>query len=113
MLKKLYLSFDGFREGIRNSAYLIPLKYNEGAGSLVETNKFYWGEYMEYYPKLNFKNYLFFGNSSKDESWAINLNNETEIIAYHHHMEDEYEIVGNDIFEVYINDQNSFHEGIE
>lgn len=112
VLKELYLSFDGFREGTGNSSYLIPLRYNEGTGSLVEINKFYWGEYMEYYPNLNFKNYLFFGSSSSDEIWGINLDNETEIIAYHHHMEDEYEIAGNDISQVYINDQESFRESI-
>jgi hypothetical protein len=112
MIRELYLSFDGFREAIGNSAYLLPLMQNEGASSVLEFNKFMREEYIKYYPNLDFSNYLFFGSSSGDESWAINLTNQSQIIAYHHHMENEYEIVGDNILDVYINDQKEFEKVI-
>lgn len=110
VLRELYLSFNGFKEGNGNAAYLLPLKSYRDGSSVLEMNKFFKEEYKQYYPSLDFSNYLFFGSSYSDETWGINLSNESEIIAYHHHMEDEYEIVGSNIFEVYIKDQENFLE---
>ena len=36
---------------------------------------------------------------------GISLSAPSRIIAYHHHMEDEYEDVGSDIFQVYLADE--------
>lgn len=113
VLRELYLAFNGFREEIGGAAYLLPLKSDKDGSSVLEMNKFFKEEYKQYYPSLDFSNYLFYGSSCRDEFWAINLSNKYEVIAYHHHMEDEYEIVGSNIFEVYIKDQENFVEVIK
>ncbi|MVX67090.1 hypothetical protein GKZ28_25905 [Clostridium chromiireducens] len=110
VLRELYLTFNGFREEIAGAAYLLPLKSDKDGSSVLGMNKFFKEEYKQYYPNIDFSNYLFYGSSCSDELWAINLINESEVIAYNHHMEDVYEIVGRNIFEVYIKDQEYFLE---
>jgi len=103
-LRELYLDCDGFREDRGNAKYLLSLTDEDKIGSLVKTTKFYWEEWPEYQPKLNFRPFVFFGSSSADEVWGIDWKTGTEILSYHHHMEDEYEVVGTTISEVWIED---------
>ncbi len=59
---------------------------------------------------VDLSRFIFFGSSSADETWGISLDDPAKIIAYHHHMEGEYEIVGADILQVYLDDEKKFLE---
>jgi hypothetical protein len=100
-LRRLYLECDGFREDRGNAKYLLSLTEEDFIGSLMRTTRFYWEEWKQYHPKLDFRPYVFFGSSSGDECWGINWQKAGEIIAYHHHMEGQYEVVASDIIELY------------
>lgn len=91
---------DGFREDLGNSAYLFPVE------SLLTNTRFMWVEFVV--PDL--RPFLFFGLSSGDDWWGINWQRFGEIIAYHHNMEDQYEVVGSDIIEVYRADYARYEE---
>jgi hypothetical protein len=56
------------------------------------------------------KPFVFFGFSSGDEAWGIRTAVPTQIIAYHHHMEDEYQVVGSDIIAVFKADYAKYEE---
>ncbi|MRT29767.1 SMI1/KNR4 family protein [Herbaspirillum sp. CAH-3] len=94
-LKVLYMQADGFRESIGNSSYLLPLD------ELVGVTTSLWMEWEGFRPEFDIKPFVFFGLSSADEAWGINWKRPGEIIAFHHHMEGEYELVGSTILEVY------------
>ena len=99
-LKALYLECDGFREDKGNAKYLFSLFEDDFIGSLVNITKFLWIEVAS--PDL--KPFVFFGCSSGDEFWGINVQKPTEIIAYHHTMGAQYEIIGSNILEVWTAD---------
>jgi hypothetical protein len=105
VLREMYLAFDGFREDLGNAAYLLPLTESDGAGSMVSTNQFLWREFGARFPRIGLDRFLFFGMSGGDEYLGIRISDWAEIVAYHHHMEDEYEVVGSDILQVYMNDR--------
>lgn len=107
-LRKMYLSFDGFRDNATNSAYLLPLTVDEGAGSLVATNIFFRDNYSAIYPDLNLKRFIFFGMSGGDKYFGINLDNPSEIITYDLEVGTKFEVVGSDILEVYAADQKQY-----
>lgn len=96
-LRVFYLECDGFREDRGNAKYLLSLTNEDFIGSLVSITKHFWTEYS--IPCL--KSFMFFGSSSGDACWGINWNNPLEVIAYHHHMEDQYEVVGTSILDVW------------
>ena len=96
-LRRLYFICDGFREDRGNAKYLFSLIEHDFIGSLVSITKFMWTEFKT--PDL--RPFVFFGSSSGDDCWGINLHRRNDIIAYHHNMENQYEIVGTDIIEVY------------
>lgn len=99
-LRDLYRICDGFREDKGNAKYLFSLTDADFTGSLVSITKHMWTEWRT--PDL--RPFLFFGSSSGDEFWGINHRRPDEIIAFHHHMEDHYEIVGTDIAQVFRED---------
>jgi hypothetical protein len=101
-LRQLYLECDGFREDRGNAKYLLSLVDEDHIGSLLGMTRFWWNEWKGRLPRLD--EYVFFGSSSGDESWGINTQRPDEIIAYHHQMEDNYEIVGRRIIDVYRED---------
>ena len=101
-LSELLLECDGFRENLGNSKYLLSLTEKDFIGSIVSTNQFMWNEVS----MVNLKPFIFFGYSSGDEAWGIRINEPHDIIAYHHHMEDEYEEVGKNILDV---DKSNYH----
>lgn len=107
-LRKMYLAFDGFRDATSNSAYLLPLTLDEGAGSLVATNIFFRDNYSAIYPDLNLKRFVFFGMSGGDKYFGINLSNPSEIISYDLEVGTKYEVVGSDILQVYAADQKQY-----
>jgi len=109
-LRTLYAVCDGFRESKGNAPYLLPLLYDDGAGSLLKVTKFYWSEWKNHWPNLDFKPFIFFGLSGADEHWGMKYNGSNGIIAYNHHMEDEYEKLGTSIVEVYAGDQRKYEE---
>ncbi|MGL4234879.1 SMI1/KNR4 family protein [Tabrizicola sp.] len=103
-LRRLYLECDGFREPRGNAEYLLSLSEVDTTGSLTRTNAFWHHEFPRittYCP--DFRGFIFFGMSSGDESWAIDQDG-LNVIAYHHSMGDEYEVVGHDITQVYLHD---------
>lgn len=100
-LRALYLECDGFREDRGNAKYLLALTEEDSTGSLITVTRFHWEEVGTFWPRLDLKPYIFFGSSSGDETWGINWRRPDEIIAFHHHMEGDYEIVGASIVEVY------------
>lgn len=100
-LRSLYLECDGFREDRGNAKYLLSLTEEDTIGSLLSTTRFWWDEWKPYQPNLDFRRYIFFGFSSGGECWGINWQTTGEIIAYHHHMEDEYEVAASDILDLY------------
>ncbi len=105
-LRALYLICDGFREDKGNAKYLFSLTDEDFIGSLVSITKHMWAEWKT--PDL--RPFLFFGSSSGDECWGINHQRSDEIIAFHHHMEDHYEIVGTDIVQVFREDYARYDE---
>ncbi len=60
----------------------------------------------------NLQPFVFFGFSGGDEAWGINTQGPNQIIAYHHHMEGEYDVIGSDIVEVYQEDYVAY-DGVE
>ena len=99
-LRSLFFECDGFREPRTNAKYLLSLTDYDFVGSLLTTTQFFWTEWKQYYLKLDLSTFVFFGSSGY-VTWGISVKQPSQIIAYHHHMEDEYEIVGSDILEVY------------
>ena len=105
-LRDLYNICDGFREDQGNAKYLFALTDDDSIGSLLRITQFMWSEIKV--PDL--RSFIFFGSSSCDYSWGINWRKPDEVIAYHHHMEDEYELVGSKIIEVYQADYAGYGE---
>jgi hypothetical protein len=99
-LRDLYLCCNGFREDKGNALYLFPLNETDFGDSIISMTRFMWAEFKV--PDL--KPFLFFGMSSGDEWWGIDYRNVNRIIAYHHHMEDEFEELGPNILDIYRND---------
>ncbi|MFI8615541.1 SMI1/KNR4 family protein [Acidovorax sp. NPDC077693] len=100
-LRNLYLEADGVRENVGNAKYLLSLTEEDSIGSLVTLTKFHWEEWTHLAPEFDLKPYIFFGCSNSDEVWGINWKAPTQVIAFHHHMEGEFEVVGTNILEVY------------
>jgi len=50
------------------------------------------------------RSFIFFGSSSGDDYWGINVHHPNQIITFHHHMQNHYELIGADILEVYRED---------
>lgn len=109
-LRNLYLECDGFREDRGNAKYLLSLQDEDHIGSLLSMTRFYWTEFADTWPNLDLKPFVFFGSSSGDEAWGIQWQGEQKIIAFHHHMEGEYEVVGSNIIEVYRADYRRYDE---
>ena len=105
-LRRLYLECDGFREDRGNAKYLFSLLDEDYVGSLVTMTKHFWHEVKT--PCLT--PFVFFGSSSADECWGICWQHPHEIIAYHHHMEDQCERVGSSILEVWKADYARYDE---
>lgn len=105
-LRGFYLECDGFREDRGNAKYLFSLVDEDYVGSLVTWTKHFWHEFTV--PCL--RPFTFFGSSSGGDCWAINGQDPREIIAYHHHMEGQYEIVGSDILDVWKADYALYDE---
>lgn len=100
-LRRLYFECDGFREDRGAVSFLHPLAGSGAAGSLLEGTRFFWEDHPGW-PDL--RSFVFFGRSGGDDNWGINWKKPSEIIAYSHHMMDEFEVVGSDILEVLAND---------
>jgi len=105
-LRRLYFDCDGFREDRGNAKYLLSLTEVDHVGSLLTTTRFLWNEIT----LPNLKSFVFFGLSGGDEYWGLNFQIPDEIIAYHHHMQGQYEIIGNDIIEIYQADYQKYEE---
>jgi len=100
-LRRFFFESNGFREDKGSAAYLFSLTEEDDIGSLLSRTRYWWEEWPEYYPNLDFRPFVFFGSSSADECWGIDWKSGGRIIAYHHHMEDQYEEVGTSISEVW------------
>ena len=100
-LRALYLEADGVRENLGNAAYLLPLSVEE---SMVSLTKTLWAEWEGFRPEFDLKPFVFFGSSTSDELWGINWKQPGQVIAFHHHMEGAYEVVGTNIADVYRTD---------
>ena len=103
-LRSLYMECDGFREPRGNAKYLFSLSEEDGTGSLASANRFWHHEF----PKIatfcpDFSRFIFFGSSSADENWAIDQDG-LNVIAYHHSMGDEFEVVCTEITQAFLND---------
>lgn len=105
-LRSLYFECDGFREETGNAKYLLSLRDEDFIGSLLSITRFMWSEFER--PDL--KSYIFFGSSSGDEAWGISTRVQSQIIAYHHHMEEEFQVVGSDIIAVFKVDYARYKE---
>jgi len=103
-LRRLYLDCGGFREDRGNSKYLLSLVEEDYIGSLVTVTRCMWTELQT--PDL--RPFVFFGCGSGDAAWGISLQRPDQIIAYHHHMEDCYEVVGSDIMKVWRDDYKKY-----
>lgn len=107
-LRALYLECDGFREDRGNAKYLLSLIDEDHIGSLRTVTEFCWTEFKETWPELDLTPYVFFGLSCADEFWGIRCDGSDEIIAFHHHMEGAYEVVGRSILAVYEADYSRY-----
>ena len=107
-LRNLYRQCDGFREDKGNAKYLFSLTEDDFIGSLKSITEFCWSEFKETWPTLDLTPFIFFGSSSGDEMWGIRWRDGNEVIAFHHHMEGAYEVVGSDILSVYKADYSRY-----
>lgn len=105
-LRCLYFECDGFREDKGNAKYLISLRDEDFIGSLLSTTQFMRAEFK----RSDLKPFVFFGSSSGGEAWGISTAVPNHIIAYHHHMGDEYEVVGSNIIAVFQADYAKYEE---
>ena len=105
-LRTLYLICNGFREDRGNTKYLLSLIEDDFIGSLVTVTRSMWTEFQV----PNLRPFVFFGVSSGGASWGIDWKRPTDVIAYHHHMENEYEVVGTDVVEVFRTDYARYEE---
>ena len=103
-LRALYLEANGMRESLGNAAYLLPLV------DLVSTTKSEWAEWEGVRPEFDLKPFIFFGLSTSDEAWGVNWMQPGQVIAFHHHMEGAYEVVGTNIADVYRTDFTQFKD---
>ena len=103
-LRALYLEANGVRESEGNAAYLLPLS------DLVSTTKAEWAEWEGFRPEFDLKPFIFFGLSTGDEAWGIDWKQPGRVIAFHHHMEGAYEVVGTNIAAVYLSDFTQFKD---
>lgn len=109
-LRRLYLECNGFREPLGNAKYLLSLSAIDTIGSLVSTTLFWREEFPTTFPNSpDFSNFIFFGMSSGDEAWAINQT-DGAIISYHHSMGSEFQMVGRDILQLYVQDFSQYEE---
>jgi SMI1 / KNR4 family (SUKH-1) len=99
-LRRMYFECDGFREDRGNAKYLLSLLDDDYIGSVVTVTRCMWTEFET--PDL--RPFVFFGCASGGETWGISPQRPDQIIAYHHHMEGEYEVVGSDIADVWRDD---------
>jgi hypothetical protein len=109
-LRYLYIECNGFREDRGYAAYLFPLRGDDPGGSLLVITRFFWNDWKSYYPNLDFRPYIFFGSASDDEKWAIGLQDPAQLIAYDHHMQDAFDVVGRNIVEVYKSDYAKYDD---
>ena len=105
-LRGFYLECDGFREDRGNAKYLFSVVEEDYIGSLLTMTTHFWNEVE--IPCLT--PFVFVVSSSGDESWGIRWQDPHDVIAYHHHMGDEYEIVGTGILEVWKADYARYGE---
>lgn len=103
-LRALYLEANGVRESEGNAAYLLPLS------DLITTTKSEWAEWEGFRTEFDLKPFIFFGLSTGDEAWGINWKQPGQVIAFHHHMEGAYEVVGTSIADVYRTDFAQFKD---
>ncbi|MCA0870711.1 SMI1/KNR4 family protein [Seohaeicola saemankumensis] len=110
-LVALYLETDGFREPLGNAKYLLSLEKEDKIGSLISTTRFWWNEWPDLMPDApDLRPYVFFGSSSSDEAWGIRCEAPHNIIAYHHSMGSEFEEVGRDIVQLYLDDIQTYED---
>ena len=109
-LRELYLAFDGLREPIGNSAYLLPLTECDGASSLLDSTRFFWTEWKQFFPDLDLTPFLFFGLTGGDDNLGIALAPPHEIIVYHHSMGGDFQRAGADLLQVYRQDHERMLE---
>ncbi len=107
-LRALYHECDGFREDKGNAKYLLSLTDDDFIGSLKSMTEFCWSEFQETWPALDLTPFIFFGSSAGDDMWGIRWRDGKEIIAFHHHMEGSYEVVGHDISSIYKADYSRY-----
>lgn len=105
-LRNFYLQCDGFREDRGNAKYLFSLLDEDTIGSLVTITRYFWQQVSV--PDLSA--FVFFGSSGGGEFWGISLQKPLEIIAYHHNMEDQFEVVGSRIQDVWESDYALYDE---
>jgi SMI1 / KNR4 family (SUKH-1) len=117
-LARLYRQANGFREPLGNTPYLFPLSRGnlETDATLVSSTHFWWREWRaatgaKAYPGgVDFRDYVFFGSSSADESWAIRLDGHGSILVYHHHLGDAVDWRDADIPALFLRDQQDLIE---
>ena len=83
-----------------NTFFHLPIHTTEDHRS-YSSMTYFWNSW----DLIDLKPFLFFGMSSCDYNWAMDLSNNSRIIAYHHHMGDDTEVVRSDILTVYLADQ--------
>jgi hypothetical protein len=106
ILRDFYSETNGFREPIGNAAYLLPLL---GDHSMVSLTKFFWNELPNINPRTpDFSEFIFFGNTSGAENWAIRVAPPHQAICYHHHMEDKFELAESDLLQLFSRDQEMY-----
>lgn len=78
---------------------MFPL--TDGANSLVAVTRFCWTEFPDVWSTLDLTSFVSFGSSSEGRVLGFRWHGADEVIAFHHHMEGEYEVLGPDILNVY------------
>ncbi len=106
-LRQLYFECDGMQEDRGGASYLHTLSSGPAGGSLLASTQFLWKHQFEW-PDM--RSFVFFGRSSGDDNWGINWRKHGEIIAFHHHMQDEFEVVASDILDLFQSDYTKYEK---
>lgn len=109
LLRDLYLAFDGFL-GPTHASFFWPLfEKRPGAGALVEMNRFLRsGEFPE--PLMS--QCLFYGDAGVGPCWGLKRDMPGKIILWDAEWGDDFEIVGTNPLEVWLEGKRK-HDALE
>jgi hypothetical protein len=108
VLRDLYINFDGFL-GPTGASFLWPLfEKKPGRGALVEMNRFLRDD--DIFPKALTSKCLFYGDAGVGSQWGVKADLAGKIVLWDAEWGEDFEIVGTDILEVWLEEKRKYDE---